>query len=506
MKGFSNGVKWITAAALLISMSAAPAFAAKTTPATDKNTNVPAVPRAIPDLIPYHKFDPPKSPLFDLKNLTVSGDIRVRPEFRNNVGFSKGKANDFFVQQWVRLGLNYAISPDVDFFFQPQYAKAWGGAAAVDANSSAGTIFARQAFMLVRNFGIKNLTAKIGRQLVVWGNHRMFGHFDWNNVGWAHDGASLNYKLSDNITIETAWLRSTEGDCTAPAIGGGCGDGGTTNASVDADLVFLRAPMKFMGVVIEPTYIWHSGGTGGTLSGARPSNQSRHTVGGRVTTKKALSRVMVDVTGEAYYQFGEIGVVGGAAGREMDISAYALHIDGGITLPVPMQPRIGAEFNMASGEDSANTCSAGGTVAAGTCNSDWRGFDQLFPTNHIHFGYMDRMAWKNMVTFGGNLQLRPTKDSHLEFAAHKMYLNNPNDNWYGAAQTIFKTSAAGNTEDDLGTELDAVYTLFFTEGNHVGWQVGGGVFLPGDYSDQTTQNGPDASAESWGYTQLWINF
>ena len=127
MNGFSNGVKWITAAALLVSMTAAPAFAAKTTPATDKNTNVPAVPRAIPDLIPYHKFDPPKSGAFDIKNLTISGDIRVRPEFRNNEGFVAGKANSFFVQQWVRLGLNYAISPDVDFFFQPQYAKAWGG-------------------------------------------------------------------------------------------------------------------------------------------------------------------------------------------------------------------------------------------------------------------------------------------------------------------------------------------------------------------------------------------
>ena len=68
MKAFSNGVKWITAAALLMSVTASPAFAAKTTPATDKNTNVPAVPRAIPDLIPYHKFDPPKSKAFERKN------------------------------------------------------------------------------------------------------------------------------------------------------------------------------------------------------------------------------------------------------------------------------------------------------------------------------------------------------------------------------------------------------------------------------------------------------
>jgi hypothetical protein len=42
--------------------------------------------------------------------------------------------------------------------------------------------------MLVRNFLVPRLTVKAGRQLVVWGNHRMMGHFDWNNVGWSHGG------------------------------------------------------------------------------------------------------------------------------------------------------------------------------------------------------------------------------------------------------------------------------------------------------------------------------
>ena len=52
---------------------------------------------------------------------------------------------------------------------------------------------------------------------------------------------------------------------------------------------------------------------------------------------------------EGYYQFGEIGD-GYATGRNMDIEAYAFHIDGGLTLPVPMAPRLSAEFNTASGE------------------------------------------------------------------------------------------------------------------------------------------------------------
>jgi hypothetical protein len=540
MKVFSNGLKWATAAVLFVTMTAAPAFAAKTTPATDKNSAVPAVPRAIPNLIPYHKFDPPTSKLFDINKLNITGDLRVRPEFRNSNKFGTGGMlavgdmpstttmnNDFFVQQWVRIGFHYTISPDVVFFFQPQYSKNWGRniGGAGDPNSSASNLYARQAFMLIRNVGVKNLTAKIGRQLVVWGNHRMFGHFDWNNIGWALDGASLNYKVSKTITLQAAWLRIAEGDCGGAATGG-CGGTPTAPGSIragsgrDGNIIFLRAPIKIAGVTVEPAWIWHDGGTnrGPGLAHNRPANQSRHTIGGRATTKQTLSKLRVDITVEGYYQFGQIGNIsavmkdgsGGVAGpRSFDIQAYAFHVDGGVTLPVPMQPRIGLEFNIASGDSKANTCKDDNVHAPGTCNAKWGGFDQLFPTNHIHFGYMDRMAWKNMIHFGATLNLRPTKNSHLDIGGHKFLLNEEGDNWYGASQNVFIWTPTGNKENDLGSELDVVYTVFFTPGNHVAWQVGGGVFFPGDFIDSNPAsgyNGVSVPNETWGYTQLWINW
>lgn len=540
MKVFTNGLKWATAAVLLVAMTAAPAFANKTTPATDKNTGVPAVPRAIPDLIPYHKFDPPTNKLFDLKNLTISGDIRIRPEIRNNVRFGLSGAgststqgvlgnrgtNDFFVQQWVRLGLHYAISSDVVFFFQPQVSSDFGnqgpnGSSVTGAGASvgSGTLYTRQAFILVRNFGVKNLGMKAGRQLMVWGNHRLFGHFDWNNVGFSHDGVTFQYKGIKAVTIEAGWLRSAEGDCLAGGVGGcagGAGGSAIANGG-DADIIFVRTPMKFAGVVIEPTWIWQNrdigaGSVAGTAAtGGRPTNQSRHTVGARLTTKRAISKVRVDSTFEGYYQFGSVDSVaaGSTNGRSLDISAYALHFDAGVTLPVPMQPRLGADFDIASGDDDNNACAVSTTNMG--CNGTANTFSQLYPTNHIHFGYMDRMAWKNMVHWAVSLQLRPTKDSHLDIAGHWFSLQSSGDNWYGANQAAFIFSPTGNTEDDLGSEVDVVYTMFFTPGNHVGWQIGGGTFFAGDFVDGNPTAGSgrnldNASNESWGYTQLWINF
>ena len=504
MKRFNHGIKWTLAAVLLAGVTAAPVMAEKTTPATGKNSAVPAVPRAIPDLLPYHKFDPPKSKLFDMSKLTISGDLRVRPEFRNNGTFGiSSKNNTFMVQQWARLGFNYSISPDVTFFFQAQHSKNWGTtSASADANGTDGTIFARQAFMLVRNFLVPNLTIKAGRQLVVWGNHRMFGHFDWNNVGWTHDGLTANYKLSKSTTLQVGWLRTAERNCTGPTTGNCIG--GTQVRGVDAlddgNVVYVRVPMKVAGMVLEPTYIWHDGGTGGTIGAPRPRNQDRHTLGGRAVKKFAAGNVRVDATIEGYYQFGEIGPT--ATGpKTMDIEAYAFHIDGGVTLPVPMQPRLSAEFNTASGNKG---------------DGKWRSFDQLYPTNHIHFGYMDRMSWKNMNHFAIGLQLRPNKDSHFEVTGHLFSLQEAGDNLYHAGQAnlgfVTPRDMNGNarvSSTDIGEEIDVVYTHFFGAGNHVAWQLGASVFLPGERMDQAAALNGNSSSEqivSWGYTQLWVNF
>ena len=340
--------------------------------------------------------------------------------------------------------------------------------------------------MLIRNFLAPNLTLKAGRQLVVWGNHRIFGHFDWNNVGFAFDGITLRYNHK-KVPVEFGWLKVAEGNCAQNA--GGCtpiSQTGTANAyGGDGNIVFIRLPMKVSGIAIEPAWILEEGGSGTNApgTGGQPGNQTRHTIGARIAAKKGI----VDATVEAYYQTGEIGATGGPS--NLDIDAYAIHVDGGVTLPVPMQPRIGAEFNYGSGDDNPN-------------DGDQETFSQLFPTNHIHFGYMDLMSWQNMMTFGANLQLRPTKNSHFEIAGHYMRLAEEQDNWYGANQARFFITPAGNNEKSLGGEIDVVYTLFF-QNNKVGWQLGYGHFFTGDYNKKNNFGTAD---QNWGYTQLWINF
>ena len=523
MRRSKEAAKWVLAAALLGSMPIGQALADPPVAPTvvDKPTNAPPVPRAMPDLIPYWNFDPPKSPLFDISKFTLSGDMRIRGEYRHAGNFGQGGVlnNDAFVQQWARIGLNYSVSQDVDFFGQFQYSKNWGGAAtnanaANDSSAQTGNVNGsvlgmRQAFMMIRNLGVDGLSLKLGRQLVVMGNHRLFGHFDWNNQAFSHDGITFQYN-QPTYEFWGGWLHEANSD----AVASGASSGGVTNATsggANADVVFARLAFKpIAGLSIEPLWVWLNNKTGpagttditGTaqtaVTGAHAAGQSRHTLGGRI----AYRQNMFDGTAEAYWQTGHFDMTGG--NQNVSINAVAMAFEGGITFQnVPTNPRLGLEFNYASGDNSAN-CSGANTAG---CQGNANTFENLYPTNHIVMGYADRMAWRNMVGYSGSLQLNPTQASHFETRFWVFQKANKNDCWYTASQAC--QSAVNTQSNELYKELDLIYTLFF-KGNKVAWQTGWSYLWAGSGMDQivagSTGGLPNASNSTWGYTQLQINF
>ena len=90
MKSMTNG--WLrhslaVAAALLVAGFAAPAWAAFELPEGEKITNVPHIPRAIPQKEAYESYDPKIGKNFDIKNFWMRADLRVRPEMRKNTCF-----------------------------------------------------------------------------------------------------------------------------------------------------------------------------------------------------------------------------------------------------------------------------------------------------------------------------------------------------------------------------------------------------------------------------------
>ena len=550
--GWASTATFFSAAVMAagLSFGTAPAQAAFELPEGEKITNVPAIPRAIPQKEAYELYDPKIGKNFDIKNFWVRADLRVRPEMRNGICFgggasgtsgacnqapgskaNAGKQNDFYAQQMTRLGIGYDISPDVNFYMEIIDSRNWGSntGAAGDAlshtgsnstaNGNGGTLGVRAAYMLVRNFaGVQGLSVKAGRQYVVFGNHSLFGHFDWANTGFSHDGVMLQY-ATKNFDSYAGWFRTQEGDLNQGAPTGGTaanavlGQGtGNSGGSYDADMfIFYNQIKSVPGFLIEPYYFLYSnrtpsvaGTAGQGLGSNKHAAQTRHNIGNRIEMRKGN----FDATNEVTYQFGSMAdanQTGANAGygqqQNLHISAFATRNWIGYThYQSSWKPRLAFNFDYATGDGRSN-CTLGGGGAATGCKTA-NTFENMFPTNHIHMGYMDVQAWKNMMSPSINFQFRPTKDDHFEVWGTSLNLANSRDNWYRGSQGVYVFSKNGNNKKHIGDELDVAWTHMFMDGK-LAFQAAYGHLFAGSYIQA---NLGQSSNQDWAYAQLWVNF
>ena len=552
-----------------------PAWAGYELPPGERITNLPHIPRSMPNKESYENYDPVIGRNFDIKNFWMRADLRIRPEFRNGVCFGGGApaagscntiagaranapafqngvgggqtkaANDFYVQQWVRLGIGYDLSPDVNFYFEIIDSATWGGngnpnnagnggdplnhncaqssVSAGVANQGGGCrLGVRAAYVLVRNLaGVQGLSMKAGRQYVIFGNHSLFGHFDWANTGYSHDGIMFQYstKVFDSYL---GWFRNSEtdilqgqpvgsGGANVVQAGNGHPDGGS-----DVDMFIFYNQLKTIpGMVFEPYYVLYlnqlpsgaannnglaAGVNGGTIGTPKQGNQVRHMIGQRSELRKGNWDGIL----ETAWQTGRMGDPSAAAvnpqQRNLTINAWAFRSWLGYTVyEHKWKPRLAVNLDMASGDGRAN-CNTG--TAAGQCKTA-NTFENFFPTNHIHMGYADVQAWKNMVAPQLNFQARPSERDHFEIWYMNMNLQSSKDCWYRAGQGCYTFSNANNTKKHIGDEVDFSWTRMFADGN-VALQATYAHIFTGGYLTANLPGSP--SNQSWGFVQLWMNF
>ncbi|NOR28040.1 MAG: hypothetical protein GQ540_05885, partial [Lutibacter sp.] len=129
--------------------------------------------------------------------LTLSGELRPRAEFRN--GYKTLTPNDvdaaLFVSQRTRLNTKF-VSEDYTFFVSLQDVRVWGDVKQLGENNNSLAI--HQAWGKVK-FS-PNFAVKLGRQEIIYDDSRMFGNVGWAQQGRSHDAAIFkfgneNYKL-----------------------------------------------------------------------------------------------------------------------------------------------------------------------------------------------------------------------------------------------------------------------------------------------------------------------
>ena len=382
----------------------------------------------------------------------------------------------------------------------------------------------RAGYVLVRNIaGIDGFSAKIGRQYVVFGNQRLFGHFDWANTGYSHDGIMLSYATAAFDT-KLGWFRNSETDLGQASPGGSltpnlltCNPEANssatcnpalaqhaTDAGSDVDLVVFYSQLRSIPrMIVEPYYVLYSNrlperaNPGQYLP--KSASQLRHMVGLRLEFRDGNW----DFTHEAAYQFGR-----SADGFDFDnrrnlrINAWASGTWLGYTWYTHhWKPRVAIGFDYASGDGDSNCVPPGGNLAR-SCGGNANTFENFFPTNFLHVGYMLNGAWRNSVQPQVNVQARPTARDHIELWALRKYLASARDNWYRGSQGPLIFSASDNRTTHIGDELDIAWSHMFADGT-VSLSIIYGHFFSGSYIKHQLGTAAD---QDWGIVQLWTNF
>ena len=424
----------------------------------------------------------------------LGGQFRFRFEDKQYFAVPNEKASDF-MRKGDSSNEYFLLRERVHLGFAPcSFFKIYGemqDASAVADNRSPSPdedhVALRQAWVALGDSSKFPFTLKAGRQELIYGDQRLVGTADWLNIGRTFDAGKLRY--------ETAgfWVDAFVGQPVAP-------DKFGFDESDPHDLLSgLYASTKKL-VPIQETQLYflarnvseHSANEIKNYLLPLPSPRDIYTIGLRV---KSLPDALNgwDYEAELAGQFGRFKASDTAPSLTQE--AFALHVAGGHTWSnSAWTPRLGVEYNFASG-DNNSTDGKHGT------------FDNLYPSNHGLYGVMDFFSLQNLHDVHLSAAFKPNKKLTLKLDGHAYWLADTQDYSYAGNGTPRKTGgfglnpAAGNF---LGSELDLTAAYAVTKS--LTTQAGYGHFFVGDYINTSLSSKGGAQDANYLYAQLTFNF
>lgn len=416
---------------------------------------------------------PPSTPAVPME---IHGEVRMRAETLANLDFDEaldsgplgGDGERFLLRS--RLGVEGRPTDLFKVYVQIQDSRLFGQEATTATNTQ--NLDLHQGWLEIEAPEDVPLSLRVGRMELSYGDQRLIGAFNWDNVGRAFDGAVARWNPGA-FRLDAFWTR----------------------LHVDPKSEFARAlGDDFMGLygtfssekLTIDAYVLGLYDRGGRIVDDEGVAQLRFPGGGEM--RLYTPGVRVDAkplpgfrfNGEAALQFGKRG--------DLDIQAWAFHVAADWTASVAMSPKILVGYNRASGDSDPN-------------DGEWGTFENLFPTNHDKYGLIDLAAWKNLSDFYVGAAFQPVEPVVLAATVHWLARANDGDTFYRANGTPLRPLAVARTTDAMkvGTELDL--TANWAMGKGLGTLLGWSKIWAGDFMDATTPGG-EAANPGFGYLQL----
>ena len=392
--------------------------------------------------------------------LKWGGQVRARQESTNVQSYAAPSTLRGMDQSLLRIRLwaEADTGKDIKGYLQIQDSRVFGSEANTTANTA--NVDLHQGYLDILNLFGQSLDLRAGRMELLYGDQRLVGSLDWSNIGRAFDGGRLRYRF------EKASV-----------------DGFATNVKQTAD---VRRNQTFWGLYgsakVIPNhetdlYIFgRDFGDGAQVAEqGNKGNLSDRTTGARI---KGASGAW-DYSGEGDWQFGR------KAGQR--VRAWAVATTGGYTFQNDYKPRVGVEYDYASGDARTN-------------DNQVQTFDPLFPTGHLFQGYQDIFDWRNGHDIEGTVSAVPAKGWKVEADYHKFLLDHSFDAWYDATGAVISRDATGGSGRNVGDELDLQARTKFRD--TLGLLFGYSRFFAGRFVKRTA----GTRDRDWAFFQATLDF
>ena len=408
----------------------------------------------------------------------------------NALSARTSKSDTSYVLNQTRLWADADVNEHLRVFIQLQDARAFGSENGTIGfstpsglvNNGGNVLDLHQGYFDLRKLFDLPLTVRVGRQEIVWGDHRVIGNFVWSNIGRVFDGGRFMWD-TDAIHAEAFAAQVKES--------------GWTNTTQDENIYAGQLAFKKLvpSALVELMYIQKNDQNGlAQLSSTGFSSTAATAAGNHIVIHDFGMRIdgkvpnldAVDYTVESHGQFGHYG--------DLVHRAFAGAAKSGYTFKeMAWKPRLGVEYDYASGDKNLND------GVHGT-------FDNLYPTNHMNgiYGFADLVSWQNMHDVRGQIKVQPTNKLTAQADYHYFWLASQRDGWYLANGALAGSTARGYTtgSSSLASEIDLTFSYALYK--NVSILAGYSFFNPTAWI--TRNNGGIGDDTHWTYLQTTVTF
>ena len=450
----------------------------------------------------------------------VSGSLRLRYEMKENGGNVAGVLSPA-APSGADFRKNVYSAPaadnDNDFFMHKLrmrvgYSTEWwntlteirsSGTTGDDRGPGAGPesdgiAELHQAYLSLGNYKNFPLSLKVGRQELSYANERIIGAFAWNNVGRVFDAAKVGWQnswftadfFSSRVVVpdDNNFNMPNDYDWFS-------GIYGSTKA-------IPKNTTEFFLLSRNASAQAATANGAATLAPYNVSARDIYTIGARFKSNPGEFGNW-DYLAELMGQFGHFNDNrAGVPFPSQEHQAYAIVLQGGYTFAKSWAtPRVALEYAHASGDGNPN-------------DQKHTTFENLFPTNHKFYGYMDFISLQNVHDVRPMITLKPHPRLSVALEGHAFWLASTRDSFYNVGGVprggIGTTPGTGyginpSYSNYLGSEVDLIAGYALNKSTAL--EAGYGHFFRGDYLKQSFAAPSHGSTDAdYVYLQATITF